>query len=89
MLTKEDFLVSSLGDCNIPSPVVGQKFVRDDESVTYFMDPAKIAEYTSNGMEVPAFERAGAREKIYHNPAWCRAAILTAGGLCPGLNEVI
>ena len=26
---------------------------------------------------------------IYHNPAWSRAAILTAGGLCPGLNEVI
>ena len=89
MLTKEDFLVSSLGDCNITSPVVGQKFVKDDESVTYFMDPAKIAEYTSKGLEVPAFERAGAREKIYHNPAWCRAAILTAGGLCPGLNEVI
>ncbi|MBE6392429.1 MAG: ATP-dependent 6-phosphofructokinase [Lentisphaerae bacterium] len=89
MLTKEDFLVSSLGDCNIPSPVVGQKFVRDNESVTYFMDPEKIREYTDAGMEVPAFERAGAREMIYHNPAWCRAAILTAGGLCPGLNEVI
>ena len=89
MLTKADFLVSSLGECHIPSPVVGQKFVRDNESVTYFMDPEKIKEYTDAGMEVPAFERAGAREMIYHNPAWCRAAILTAGGLCPGLNEVI
>ena len=89
MLTKEDFIVSSLGECSIPSPVTGQAFVRDDESVTYFMDPADITAYTSRGEAVPAFERAGAREKIYHNPAWCRAAILTAGGLCPGLNEVI
>ena len=89
MLTKADFIVSSLGECTIPSPVTGQKFVRDDESVTYFMDPAEIAAYTARGEAVPAFERAGAREMIYHNPAWCRAAILTAGGLCPGLNEVI
>ena len=89
MLTKEDFLISSLGECNIPSPVVGQKFVDDRESVTYFMDPAMIAKYTAEGKAVPAFEKAGAREMLYHNPAWCRAAILTAGGLCPGLNEVI
>ena len=32
---------------------------------------------------------AGPREKIYHDPAWTHAAILTAGGLCPGLNDVI
>lgn len=89
MLTKEDFLISSLGERNIPSPVVGQKFVDDNESVTYFMDPAVIAKYTAEGKAVPAFEKAGAREMLYHNPAWCRAAILTAGGLCPGLNEVI
>ena len=89
MLTKDDFIVSSLGKCAIPSPVTGQKFVRDDESVTYFMDPAEINSYIERGETVPAFERAGAREMIYHNPAWCRAAILTAGGLCPGLNEVI
>lgn len=89
MLTKDDFIVSSLGKCAIPSPVTGQKFVRDDESVTYFMDPAEINGYIERGEAVPAFERAGAREMIYHNPAWCRAAILTAGGLCPGLNEVI
>ena len=89
MLTKDDFIVSSLGKCAIPSPVTGQKFVRDDESVTYFMDPAEINGYIGRGEAVPAFERAGAREMIYHNPAWCRAAILTAGGLCPGLNEVI
>ena len=89
MLSKSDFLISSLGPRTIPSPVKGQKFISDDEGVSYFYDPADIKKYTDAGQDVPAFERAGAREMIYHNPAWCRAAILTAGGLCPGLNEVI
>ena len=33
--------------------------------------------------------RAGARETIYHNPATTTAAIVTCGGLCPGLNDVV
>ncbi len=35
------------------------------------------------------FEKAGARELLYFNPATVRAAIVTCGGLCPGLNNVI
>ena len=34
-------------------------------------------------------ELAGPRRKIYFDPAKPKAAILTAGGLCPGLNDVI
>ena len=34
-------------------------------------------------------ERAGAREVIYHNPMQSKAAIVTCGGLCPGLNDVM
>lgn len=33
--------------------------------------------------------RAGARETIYYNPELVRAAIVTCGGLCPGLNDVV
>jgi len=33
--------------------------------------------------------RAGARETIYFNPATTTAAIVTCGGLCPGLNDVV
>ena len=33
--------------------------------------------------------RAGAREVIYFDPAQTTAAIVTCGGLCPGLNDVI
>ncbi len=33
--------------------------------------------------------RAGARETIYFNPADTNVAIVTCGGLCPGLNDVV
>ena len=33
--------------------------------------------------------RAGARDTIYYNPAEVNVAIVTCGGLCPGLNDVV
>jgi 6-phosphofructokinase 1 len=35
------------------------------------------------------FELAGPRAKLFFNPADTRAGIVTCGGLCPGLNDVI
>lgn len=35
------------------------------------------------------FEKAGTREKIYFEPSKTKVAIVTCGGLCPGLNDVI
>ena len=89
MLHKKDFAISTLGKCTIPSPIADMTFVKDSETVCYYNDAADILRFVDAGEEIPAFEKAGPREKIYHNPAWCRAAILTAGGLCPGLNDVI
>ena len=39
--------------------------------------------------DIILFEKAGPRQKIYFDPAHTRAAIVTCGGLCPGLNNVI
>jgi 6-phosphofructokinase 1 len=38
---------------------------------------------------MPAFEPGGPREHLYFDPAGLRAGIVTCGGLCPGLNNVI
>lgn len=38
---------------------------------------------------IASFEQAGPREHIYFDPLRTRAAIVTCGGLCPGLNDVI
>jgi 6-phosphofructokinase 1 len=41
------------------------------------------------GVDPPAFELAGPREKIYFDPSTLRCGIVTCGGLCPGLNDVV
>ncbi|MCK4627343.1 MAG: ATP-dependent 6-phosphofructokinase, partial [Phycisphaerae bacterium] len=38
---------------------------------------------------VPTFELAGPREKLFFDPAKLNCGIVTCGGLCPGLNDVI
>lgn len=35
------------------------------------------------------FEKAGPREKLFFDPSETKCAIVTCGGLCPGLNDVI
>jgi 6-phosphofructokinase 1 len=40
-------------------------------------------------VDPPAFELAGPRERIYFDPGTLRCGIVTCGGLCPGLNDVI
>jgi len=39
--------------------------------------------------EPDLFEQAGPRSRLFFDPARTRAAIVTCGGLCPGLNNVI
>ncbi|KAK6120000.1 hypothetical protein DH2020_046240 [Rehmannia glutinosa] len=41
------------------------------------------------GNSVHMVHRAGPRDKIYFKPEEVKAAIVTCGGLCPGLNDVI
>ncbi len=84
-----DLTVKHLGPATIPSPLTGVKFISENATVIYGKDASEvIEEYRENG-KLCAFEQAGPRERIYHDPAWTHAAILTAGGLCPGLNDVI
>ena len=83
-----DFKVERLGEPTLDSPLNGIDFVPDDANVAYFNDTRELAQDAKNGTPC-AFEQAGPRQKIFHDPAWSKAAILTAGGLCPGLNDVI
>jgi 6-phosphofructokinase 1 len=61
------------------------KFVADDR---YIRHPVEISLNRQPEAEL-WFEKAGAREKIYFDPQQTKAAIVTCGGLCPGLNDVI
>ena len=88
-MTAEDFKISTLGEPLLKSPLTQCAFVKEGSSVVYETDAATLQGYVERKEAIPSFELAGPREHIFHDPAWSRAAILTAGGLCPGLNEVI
>ena len=73
----------------IDNPVKSAKYVEDDERTVITHDFSHITGTTKQGGFIPSFEKAGPHRKIFHDPAWSRAAVVTCGGLCPGLNDVI
>ena len=86
-----DFSVQDLGPSKVASPYKASRYVDDDERTLYHtMTPAR-APSDSTGDPDPAlsFELAGPRQKIYFDPVKTRCGIVTCGGLCPGLNDVI
>ncbi len=84
-----DLIVPRLGECRIPSPMSGVNFVVDDAHVLYHGNLKTVERYQEAGKKPPCFEMAGPREKIYFDPAKLKCGIVTCGGLCPGLNDVI
>ncbi|MAT71963.1 MAG: diphosphate--fructose-6-phosphate 1-phosphotransferase [Planctomycetaceae bacterium] len=91
-LKQEQLAITHLGPREVASPL--------DLSVT---PGDQVCDYTSDDMQLLfeprvragaapeslALELAGPREKLFFPPAEVKAAIVTCGGLCPGLNNVI
>ena len=93
----EDFLVPSLGKGNVISPLKNKqradspvyKFVNDNERILYDVSVDNFRKCKETG-EIPvSFEKAGPKEHIFFEPAKTKVGIVTCGGLCPGLNNVI
>ena len=84
-----NFEVQRLGECRVSSPMSGVQFVGEDNRVLYHTDPNKIEPFFKAGQKLPAFELGGPRNKIYFDPSKLKCGIVTCGGLCPGLNDVI
>lgn len=92
MLTRKDLEVARLGDCTYDSPLKLSTepgdglpdYVPDDARVPYRM--TVVSEQSKNEL---LFERAGPRAKLFFPPRMATAAIVTCGGLSPGLNNVI
>lgn len=84
-----DLEIERLGECKIPSPVSVGHFTKDNDNVLFRVTLPDIEAYLASGRRPPAFEQAGPREKIYFDPSKLKCGIVTCGGLCPGLNDVI
>lgn len=93
---KNDFTVPVLGECKIPSPiklstVEGDyiaNYVSDDEYILAEIKADPRAGSIPIGSE-NLLQVAGPRRMIYFNPGHVHAGIVTCGGLCPGINDVI
>lgn len=82
-ITQEELRVATLGEPRFRSPLK-LRFTPDNARVLFDIDFCEGDTHTS-----VAFEKAGPREQLYFDPAKTKAAIVTCGGLCPGLNNVI
>jgi 6-phosphofructokinase 1 len=87
--TDLDFTIPRLGECRIPSPMATAQFVSDEERVLYHDKVEVLKAAIEAGQEPLCFEMAGPRERIYFDPSKLKCGIVTCGGLCPGLNDVI
>jgi 6-phosphofructokinase 1 len=89
LVTDLDFTIEQLGVCRIPSRMSGVRFVGDEERVLYHATLQEMKAWLDRGVEPPAMETAGPREMLYFDPSKLACGIVTCGGLCPGLNDVI
>ncbi|MGD2034433.1 MAG: ATP-dependent 6-phosphofructokinase, partial [Bacteroidales bacterium] len=97
MYTADQFLVPKLGKCSIESPLNLSKkmgdgvfnYIQDDERIVMKSNIRYYKNCVEKNVEPVSFEKAGPKEYIYFDPAKTKVAIVTCGGLCPGLNNVI
>jgi len=90
-----DLEISILGQCRQPSPLAE----RLSQSAVHYVGQAdrvllddRLSRVIESGAEparLPAFELAGPRDRLFFDPTQLRCGIVTCGGLCPGLNNVI
>ncbi len=101
-LTEEDIVIENLGVPKIESPVrcfvlpgqdPGQarckNYVTEDDRVVVNISEHYFLDCFKKGDPPLSFEKAGPRKKIFLSPKKVKCAIVTAGGLCPGENDVI
>jgi len=94
-LTAADLNIHTLGKCLLPSPVArhlgerGVQFVGAADKVLLDDSLMRLKAALNDPDSIPAFELAGPRNQIFFDPRTVRCAIVTCGGLAPGLNNVV
>jgi len=84
-----DFTIARLGECRFQSPMSGVRFRRTEERVLFHSTLEEANAWLGKRAALPAMESAGPRRMLFFDPAKLACGIVTCGGLCPGLNNVI
>jgi 6-phosphofructokinase 1 len=92
-----DLSVPTLGPCRVDSPLgsllesrrTSENYVDETDRVLFDDTVSMVSARGVPVTDLPGFEPAGPRRKIFFDPSKTRVGIVTCGGLCPGLNNVI
>lgn len=93
-----DLNIKKIGEARFDSPIKLYDddytddfsiFIPEHERVLTTVDHTIVNNLLKDGHQIPSFEKAGPREKVFFKPGDTVSAIVTCGGLCPGLNAVI
>lgn len=93
---KNDYTIKTLGEATIDSPffvsadstMSEAQFVDDSERILLDDNVNHSAPVASDG-KVASLALAGPRKRIFFSPRDTTAAVVTCGGLCPGINDVV
>ncbi len=94
-ISARDVAIKDLGKCRYPSPALGHlgegamHFVGEADKVLVSDRLSQLPSSPELLQQLPAFELAGPRNRVFFESQRTRAGIVTCGGLCPGLNNVI
>lgn len=98
MAEQFDFTIENLGPCKIDSPIhlssrlndFVANYTDEDDRIIYNISQKMNSDEKGVSLDkCQLMEKAGPRAKIYFDPKKVCAGIVTCGGLCPGLNDVI
>jgi len=92
----DSFQIARLGPPTLISPLTArfspENFIADGSRVVAVSDADALVRALAQGGgidAVPTLERAGPRARVYFDGGSIACGIVTCGGLCPGLNNVI
>lgn len=96
-MNNSDFIVTTLGKASVRSPLALAvrnysplfKFVEESERILHDVSLENFNHCRDKREDPLSFEKAGPHQDIFFEPAKTKVAIVTCGGLCPGLNNVI
>ena len=97
MKSNTNYRVANLGEPTIKSPIHLSKvkgdnifnFIEDHERILADVNMKSLRANLKTDLEPDSYERSGPREKVFFNGENTSVAIVTCGGLCPGINDVI
>ena len=84
-----NFSITNLGKRLIKSPLNIGNFTQDKKRLLFNSYLDNYLSSTDKKGQPLSVELAGPRDKIFFDPSQTKAAIVTCGGLCPGINDVI